>query len=54
MTEEQIKEQLSQHFLGAIASYKSVKVVKPYDDNGVDVLLNSRFAEIIIRKNQFV
>jgi len=39
MTEEQVKEQLSQHFIGAIASYQNVKVVKPYDDNGVDILL---------------
>lgn len=39
MTEEQVKEQLSQHFIGAIASFKNVKIVKPYDDNGVDILL---------------
>lgn len=39
MTEEQVKEQLSQHFIGAIASFKNVKVVKPYADNGVDILL---------------
>ncbi|MFK7982578.1 MAG: DUF4365 domain-containing protein [Saprospiraceae bacterium] len=39
MKEEQIKEQLSLHFIGAIASFKNIKVVKPFEDNGVDLLL---------------
>ena len=38
MKEEQIKEQLSFHFIGAIASFKNIKVIRPFEDNGVDLL----------------
>jgi len=39
MTEEQIKANLSEHFVGAIAGKAGFKVIKPFDDHGVDLLV---------------
>ncbi|MFD0963096.1 DUF4365 domain-containing protein [Pseudofulvibacter geojedonensis] len=36
MTEEQIKEELSNNFIGIIASYSKYKITKPTDTGGVD------------------
>ena len=39
MTLEQIKEQLSVHFIGTMASLKGYRVGRPHDDYGVDIVL---------------
>ncbi|MCB0629510.1 MAG: DUF4365 domain-containing protein [Saprospiraceae bacterium] len=39
MTEEQIKAHLSEHFVGAIAGGAGFKVIKPFEDHGVDLLV---------------
>lgn len=36
MTEEKIKEELSRHFIGVLASKMGVKIVTPLNDYGVD------------------
>lgn len=39
MTEEQIKAHLSEHYVGAIAGGAGFKVIKPFEDHGVDLLV---------------
>lgn len=54
MTEEQIKEQLSRHFVELVANREGFKCSKPDPDHGDDLLIHRATPEIINGKRLFI
>ena len=52
MTEEKIKEQLSNRFIGILAAHKGFAIDKPESDAGVDYQLKKEYTYYTSRSNK--